>query len=940
MRSLLFSSLALTAVLFHTACAKFQAPGAFDPAMGSAAGEDSGMNSLRFALFSSAIIPDNRTTDWSGAGVPGGIPNRTTICASLSPGASGDAISAAIQSCNNGVVYLNAGTYLVANGITFHGKSNVTLRGAGPNQTNLVFTSANSCNGVWANICIEGSSLAFTESVPGANVRNWVGGYGKGATQITLDSVSGISPGMVLILDQLDDTWDTGGIIESAAPGFTIEGPAYGRPSRAQEQWVLVTAVSGNQVSISPGLHMPNWRQSQQPQAWFLGPISSVASMNGVEDLALSNGNSSETTAIGFMHAYKSWVKNVKSTNANRSHVWMNQSARIEVRDSYFYGTKNAQSQSYGTETFNGSDNLVINNIFEHVTAPLMIGSTVGSVFAYNFMTDMYYYNATWNIAGISGSHDAGTGMNLFEGNVSNTWMMDLYHGAAALPTVFRNQLTGTQPGRTQSTNAVNIMAFNRSVNMVGNILGTPGYHTVYEDSRVNSGTPGNPDHSVYLLGYAGIFETMSSNGVNYDPRVVSSLLRWGNYDFATRTVRFSAAEIPSGVPVPASQSLPPSLFLGAKPAFFGANRWPPIGPDVTGGQDPSGHVYKIPAQICHSSLGRDGSGTLIFNARSCYASAVAPSPSPVPAPAPAPAPAAFAIGDRVIVTMEILARDIPSLSGVRLGTHLPGELGTVRAGPQSADGYTWYKIDYDTGADGWSTAERLAKYTPAPAPAPSPSPTGLLVGYPLNESSGTAYDASGNGLNALMYNTTVTGGQYWNAQSFNGYSSYIERADASMLTLGAQATFMAWIKLSAAPAETASIFNKWDQTGGDEYIFGVTPARTLYFAFHTTGGGAWPSSSYNDVSGISVLPIGSNVHVAAVRSGASISLYVNGSLDKTVSIADPNPFVNGSVSLRIGGQGRGSRNRYFNGMIDEARIYGSAMSQSAIQSAKSGPLP
>src|SRR5207245_7712275 len=34
----------------------------------------------------------------------------------------------------------------------------------------------------------------------------------------------------------------------------------------------------------------------------------------------------------------------------------------------------------------------------------------------------------------------AGTGMNLFEGNVGNQFLMDLYHGTGNLATLFRNQ--------------------------------------------------------------------------------------------------------------------------------------------------------------------------------------------------------------------------------------------------------------------------------------------------------------------------------------------------------------------------------------------------------------------------------------------------------------------------------------------------------------------
>src|SRR5690349_10668582 len=78
------------------------------------------------------IISAARRIDWSQAGITGGIPNRKTICATLSPGATFAQINSAIAACTNGVVFLNAGTYTLAGGIVFNNKNNVTLRGAGP----------------------------------------------------------------------------------------------------------------------------------------------------------------------------------------------------------------------------------------------------------------------------------------------------------------------------------------------------------------------------------------------------------------------------------------------------------------------------------------------------------------------------------------------------------------------------------------------------------------------------------------------------------------------------------------------------------------------------------------------------------------------------------------------------------------------------------------
>ena len=568
---------------------------------------------------SQGIISADRRVEWSQAGVPGGILKRTTICATLNPGATSADINNAIATCSDGVVFLNAGSYTLSSGITFGGRSKITLRGAGPDATILQFTGTDGCGGLYANICIRGASIIWPSYVPSTNIHNWTAGYAKGTTQITLDSTAGLKTGTILILDQLDDTIDPGGVLVSDAPGFTIEGGAPGRANRSQQQFVQVIAINENQVAISPGIYMPNWRAGQQPQVWWWGDSNATAIMDGVENLTLDHTNALETSGIAFSNAYTGWVRNVKSLNANRNHVWLDQAARIEVRDSYFYGTKNSASQSYGIESFTTSDDLIVNNIFHHVTAPLMIGPSSGSVFAYNYLIDMSYTVSTWMMAGIVGSHDAGTGMNLFESNAGDQFLMDLYHGTGALATLFRNQLTGTEPNKTQgNTEVINIWGYNRRVNIVGNVLGTSGYHTVYEDSLTPSGTTGNPERSIYLLGYTGVLEQISS-GLAYDPLVVSSLLRWGNYDYATNQTGWKPAEIPAGSSVPPDHTLPSSLFLFSSPSWWGTMPWPAIGPDVSGGQDPAGYAYKIPAQVCYENSLKGSNGILSFNASNCY---------------------------------------------------------------------------------------------------------------------------------------------------------------------------------------------------------------------------------------------------------------------------------------------------------------------------------
>ena len=130
----------------------------------------------------------------------------------------------------------------------------------------------------------------------------------------------------------------------------------------------------------------------------------------------------------------------------------------------------------------------------------------------------------------------------------------------------------------------------------------------------------------IYELGYPNIgncsispLDDFTPTGGYPDPKVTATLLRWGNYDYFNKATQFVASEIPAGVPVPPSQTIPSSYYYSSKPAWWSAGiAWPPIGPDVTGGNgDTSGHVNKIPAQVCWETRNLLTGGS--FNASACY---------------------------------------------------------------------------------------------------------------------------------------------------------------------------------------------------------------------------------------------------------------------------------------------------------------------------------
>jgi hypothetical protein len=367
---------------------------------------------------------------------------------------------------------------------------------------------------------------------------------------------------------------------------------------------------------------MPNWRASQHPGAWW---GTSQASMLGIENLSLDHSGSNANHGVGIKNCNSCWVSGIRSLKANRSHVHIQTSPRAVVRDSYFYGTLNAATMSYGIEDFPSSDMLVENNIFQRVEGPLKINADCsGCVLAYNFsINDEYTPSPGW-LQQSTGLH-ALNDFVLMEGNVGSGLYADAFHGTHNFNTAFRNRWNGFEPNNgtvtSGHTNPILIFPYSRYNNLIGNVLGSTARHTMYQ---FVPGSSGNEDVAIYVLGTGT--ESCCLSG---DNRVVSTLFRWGNYDTVTG-VQWNASEVPSTLsqfanPVPSSQSLPASLYLSAKPSWFGGVPFPAIGPDVTGGDIPNvgGHAFRIPAQLCYANVmggPADGVGNpLTFNANACY---------------------------------------------------------------------------------------------------------------------------------------------------------------------------------------------------------------------------------------------------------------------------------------------------------------------------------
>ena len=599
----------------------------------------------------SGILDSSRAVDWQNAVyTPPDTTTWTQCGATIAPPSSSSEINAAIAACGaNQYVQLGAGTFTPANGISFLGKSNMVLRGMGANQTIIQVSTGVGCSESRAAMCVgaaDGGAFYYPDSLTAVSGTT---GFTKGSTSLTVSDASGISVGQsVFVTQDIEDT------SASYAPflycsGVWMNGPCNEAISTTVVvQVVRVMGKSGNTLTIAPGLYYQRWSNSLNPQVrYFTNPQPTFVSGIGVENLQIQKTWAAGTVSYGvlkFIHVYGAWAKGVAINGCDTACIWAKESHKVTVLNSYIYKSANGSSQlssQYGFGCDHASDIAYYNNITQQVQAPFLLnGTCAGVIFAYNYSIDNPVPDLTSSWAAFWPSHSAGSMYVLMEGNVGMGTVADLSHGTSCCFTYFRNAFNGFEKnqGSTPSQFTVPIVMGGwgtRFSNFVGNVLGTVGYHTNYESSQGPNGRLGSYDHSIYAIGWPSCKECTSQLG-GYDMVDLTSSLRWGNYDVVTGGTRFLVSEIPSGNAVPASQTLPPSFYLIAKPSWFGSVTWPPIGPDVAGTMGPGNHVTKIPAQVCAESMGMpvDGTGSLqSFNASSCYGSGGSGGGTPPPAP-------------------------------------------------------------------------------------------------------------------------------------------------------------------------------------------------------------------------------------------------------------------------------------------------------------------
>ena len=214
---------------------------------------------------------------------------------------------------------------------------------------------------------------------------------------------------------------------------------------------------------------------------------------------------------------------------------------------------------------------------------------------------------------------------------------------------------------------------------------------------------------------------------------------------------------------------------------------------------------------------------------------------------------------------------------------------------------------------------------------------TGLVAAYNFDAGSGTVLaDVSGNSNNGTITNATwSTAGKFGDALSFTGkLNSWVTVPNSSSLDLTTGMTLEAWVD----PSSLSSPDQGWSSAISKEHENSSNGISYALYAAEGTGappaGHILVGSTDYGAGGSSVLPLNTWTFLSATYNGRTLTTYVNGTQVGSTTIT--RSIYTTSDPLRIGGDWD---SEMFTGLIDNVRIYNTALTQAQIQSDMNTPV-
>lgn len=204
----------------------------------------------------------------------------------------------------------------------------------------------------------------------------------------------------------------------------------------------------------------------------------------------------------------------------------------------------------------------------------------------------------------------------------------------------------------------------------------------------------------------------------------------------------------------------------------------------------------------------------------------------------------------------------------------------------------------------------------------------GLIARWTFDESAGpVAADSSGNGNEGALQGNPVwqpSGGKSKGALLFDGDGDYVKVGNESRFDIAGELTVAAWIKVNQFDKEWQAIVTKGDSAWR---LQRNQSQNSLEFA--CTGLKVPGNSPYGGLYGQRGVNDGQWHHVVGVYDGDKMYLYIDAVLD--VSQAASGGINTNDQPVYIG-ENSEMANRFWNGLIDDVRIYNYALDEGRVK--------
>ena len=204
---------------------------------------------------------------------------------------------------------------------------------------------------------------------------------------------------------------------------------------------------------------------------------------------------------------------------------------------------------------------------------------------------------------------------------------------------------------------------------------------------------------------------------------------------------------------------------------------------------------------------------------------------------------------------------------------------------------------------------------------------------WSFDEGSGSIATDSAGGADATLSGATWTEDRFGNPGKAiqTGYNMWANPPDSVKTETG---TFAAWIYADAHGGYNrppGPIFSAEQGSGASNFAYRLQLHNTGIIAFEAVA--PWTTNGARVALSESTIPLQTWTHVAGTYDGYTARVYINGQLDGSSETYATYAGMNINPSIRVGiGHLEGWGVQWFQGRIDDARVYSVPLSQELLQ--------